>query len=165
LRAGTNRLSRASWAEQGHGGLRVGRGEGERVGRAGLCGLGERAQRAGLAAGEQAWRPGRGRAPPCARAGQVGGGGKRVGRAGEVGRKEGRWPSGPRARWAAGRRLGARSVGRPGKSRVGPGGKGGGGRRGQLGRGSWAAGKEGGLREFSFYLFLFLSFSLFENMF
>ena len=40
-----------------------------------------------------------------------------------------------------------------------------GGRSGQLGRGSWAAGKEGGLREFSFYLFLFLSFSLFENMF
>jgi hypothetical protein len=51
-----------------------------------------------------------------------------------------------------------------GKSRAGPGGKGG-VRRGQLGRGSWAAGREEGLREFSFYLFLFLPFSLFENMF
>jgi hypothetical protein len=73
----------------------------------------------------------------------------------------GRALGGPRGGgWA----RGARSVGRPGKSRVGPGGKGG-ARRGQLGRGSWAAGREEGLREFSFYLFLFLPFSLFENMF
>ena len=37
MRAGTSRLSRASWAEQGRAGLQ---GERERMGRAGLCGLG-----------------------------------------------------------------------------------------------------------------------------
>jgi hypothetical protein len=67
---------------------------------------------------------------------------------------------GPRERLAGALALWADQ----GKSRAGPGGKGG-VRRGQLGRGSWAAGREEGLREFSFYLFLFLPFSLFENMF
>jgi hypothetical protein len=81
------------------------------------------------------------------------------------------------ARWASGARHARRSAGRVGRALGGPRGGGWalaawaaqekaelglgekeGGRRGQLGRGSWAAGKEGGLREFSFYLFLFLSF-------
>jgi hypothetical protein len=53
-----------------------------------------------------------------------------------------------------------------GKSRAGPGRKRR-GHRGQLGRGSRAAEREEELREFSFYLFLFisLSFVLFENTF
>jgi hypothetical protein len=87
--------------------------------------------------------------------------------AGQASQAAARWAAGgngPRARWAAGRRLGA------GRSQRGPSrkkpswalGKRRGRRRGQLGRRERGG---GGLREFSFYLFLFLSFSPFENMF